>query len=138
MLSEKEVASSRVFEAELEKVKHTESGLLPAIYFDFKSSLLNDDNKQALDNVVKMIKSFPSLQMEIGVYTDCREDKEITSKRARAIIDYFSALGETKHVVVKEYGNIRALNQCDCSSTFTCSEEKYLENRRAEFKVLSF
>lgn len=138
MLSEKEVASARVFEAELEKVKHSESGLLPAIYFDFKSAVLNQDNQIALDNVLKMLETFPTLQMEIGIYNDCREDKNITSNRARSIVDYFAAKGETKRVTVKEYGNIRALNQCDCSSSFTCSEEKYLENRRAEFKVLSF
>lgn len=138
MLSEKEVGSSRVFEAELEKVKHQDSGLMPAIYFEFRSSVLNNDNQLALDNVLKMLETFPTLQMEIGVYTDCREDKEITSKRARNIVDYLASKGITKRVVVKEYGNVRALNQCDCSSSFACSEEKYLENRRAEFKVLSF
>ncbi len=138
MLSEKEVVSTRVFEAELEKVKHHDSGLMPAIYFDFKSASLSTENQHALDNILKMLETFPTLQMEIGVYTDCREDKDITGKRARNITDYLVSKDITKRVVVKEYGNVRALNQCDCSSTFTCSEEKYLENRRAEFKVLSF
>lgn len=139
MLSEKEVASKKIFEAELEKVKHTESGLLPAIYFDYNKTQLTPDNLVALDNAVKMLGSFPTLKIEVGVYADCREPKDMVSKRAKAIADYLATKGETKRIIVKEFGNVRALNQCDCSSQFiVCSEEKYLENRRAEFKVLSF
>ncbi len=139
MLSEKEVASKKTFEAELEKVKHTESGLLPAIYFDYNKAQLNGDNLVALDNAIKMLAGFPTLKIEVGVYADCREPKELVGQRAKAIADYLATKGETKRIIVREYGNVRALNQCDCSSTFiVCSEEKYLENRRAEFKVLSF
>lgn len=139
MLSEKEVASGKAFEAELEKIKHNDSGLLPAMYFEYGRSILSDENKDDLNNALKMLKSFPTLQIEIGVYADCREPADMVSQRARGIVDYLAQNGESKRVIVKEYGNVRALNQCDCSSKYiTCSEEKYLENRRAEFKVISF
>ena len=139
MLSEKEVASKRTFEADLEKVKHTDSGLLPAMHFDYNSANLNTENFKSLDNVLTMMKSFATLQIEIGVYADCRENSLLVTKRVGAIADYLAVKGETKRVVVKEYGNVRSLNQCDCSNkNFICSEEKYTENRRAEFKVVAF
>lgn len=136
ILSEKEVASKKTFEVELEKVKHTDSGLVPAMHFEYNNPTLSAENKTALDNVLKMLKNFPSLKIEIGVYADCHENDMLVTKRANAIKDYLAA---TNHAVVKEYGNVRALNQCDCSNPhFICSEEKYLENRRAEFKVIAF
>ena len=139
MLSENEVASKKTFEAELEKVKHTDSGLLPAMYFDYGKATLSGENEVTLENALKMTKSFPTLQIEIGVYADCREQKDILSKRVGAIANYLATKGESKKIVVKEYGAVRALNQCDCSNQFVvCSEEKYLENRRAEFKVIAF
>lgn len=139
ILSEKEVASKKTFEVELEKVKHTDSGLLPAIHFEYNNPTLTAENQNTLDNLLKMLKNFPSLKIEIGIYSDCHENSMLVSKRAYAIITYLAAKGETGRAVVKEYGNVRALNQCDCSNPhFVCSEEKYLENRRAEFKVIAF
>lgn len=139
MLSEKEVASGRTFEAELEKVKHEQSGLMPAMYFDYNKSALSDENKLMLDNLLKMFVGFPTLQVEVGVYADCREGKDMTTQRAKQIANYLASKGDNKKVIVKEYGAVRALNHCDCSNEYVvCSEQKYLENRRAEFKILSF
>lgn len=139
MLSEKEVTSKKTFEAELEKIKHSVSSLVPAMHFEYNNPTLSAENKAALDNVLKMLKNFPSLQIEIGIYADCHENDMLVTKRANAIKDYLADKGETKHATVKEYGNVRAINQCDCSNPhFICSEEKYLENRRAEFKVIAF
>lgn len=139
MLSEKEAALKKIFSVEMEKVKHTDSGLLPAMHFEYNNPTLSTENQTTLDNVLKMVGSFPSLQIEIGVYADCHENDMLVAKRATAIKDYLTAKGETKHVVVKEEGNIRALNQCNCANpNIICSEEKYLENRRAEFKVIAF
>jgi outer membrane protein OmpA-like peptidoglycan-associated protein len=136
MLSEKEVTDKKTFEAELEKVKHTDSGLVPAMHFEYNNPTLSAENKAVLDNVLKMLKSFPSLQIEIGVYADCHENDMLVTKRANAIKDY---LATNDYIAVKEYGNTGPLNQCDCSNPhIICSEEKYLENRRAEFKVIAF
>ena len=139
MLSKKDVLSKKTFDVELEKVKRSDSGLLPAMHFDYNIVQLNAENKKSLDDLLMMMKNFPSLKIEIGIYADCREDSSLLSKREAVIISYVNEKTESKNVVVKKYGNIRALNQCDCSSKFfTCSEEKYTENRRAEFKVISF
>ena len=138
-LSENDLATKKVLEVELEKVKHSDVGNLTAMYFEYDKATLSGDNESALDNAVKIMKCFPTLQIEIGVYADCREHKDVISKRASYVADYLAKKGESKRVTVKEYGASRALNQCDCSTQATsCSEEKYLENRRAEFKVIAF
>ncbi len=138
-LSEKEAASKKTFVAELEKVKHNDSGLLPAMHFDYNSANLNTENEATLDNLWKMLKNFPNMQIEIGVYADCRENDLLVSKRAAAIAKYLTGKGNKTNAVVKEYGNVRPLNQCSCLlKNMVCSEEKYKENRRAEFKVIAF
>lgn len=139
MLSEKDVVSKKTFVIELEKVKHAESGLAPAMHFDYNSANLNNENLSALDNVWKMLAAFPNMQIEIGVYADCRENDLLVTKRATAIRDYLAGKGNKTNAVVKEYGNIRPLNQCSCVlKEMVCTEEKYKENRRAEFKVTAF
>lgn len=138
-LSENDIATKKVFDVELEKVKRSDVGNLTAMYFEYDKATLSGDNESSLDNAVKIMKCFPTLQIEIGVYADCREHKEVIAKRVSYVANYLANKGESKRITVKEYGASRALNQCDCSTQSTsCSEEKYLENRRAEFKVIAF
>jgi outer membrane protein OmpA-like peptidoglycan-associated protein len=139
MLSDKDFSSGRAFEVELEKIKRNDFGLLTAMYFDYKKSDLNPDNKTSLDNAINMLKQYPTLRMEIGIHADCRESESITGLRADAIGKYITEKGFIKQVSVKKYYNTKPLNSCDCySSLVPCSDEKYTENRRAEFKLLSF
>lgn len=139
MLGESELKSGKLFVVELEKVRRNESGLLSAMYFDANTSVLSTQNIFALDNLLQMLKHFATLQVEVGVYADCREPVSLVQDRVAAIQKYLQSKGETKRVTVKPYGNVRALNFCDCSnSKVVCTEEKYQENRRAEFKIISF
>lgn len=139
MLSEKDLKGKKIFQVELEKVKQAESGMLPAMHFEYNKTALSTENKTTLDNLSKMMEGFPSLQIEIGLYADCREEQDILTKRASAITDYLTQKGLEKRAPVKEYGNVRALNACNCASkSYSCTEEKYYENRRAEFKVIAF
>lgn len=139
MLGEQELKAGKLFVVELEKVRRNESGLMSAIYFDQNSAILSTQNNFALDNLIQMLKHFASLQVEIGVYADCREPISMVQERVAAIQAYLLSNVETKRVIVKAYGNVRALNYCDCSNAkVVCTEEKYQENRRAEFKILSF
>ncbi|RPG64686.1 MAG: OmpA family protein [Flammeovirgaceae bacterium TMED290] len=44
---------------------------LKSIYFDFNSSEIRDDAKIELDKVVKIMKEYPKMKIEIGSHTDC-------------------------------------------------------------------
>ena len=139
IVATKDIAGKNNFVVELERVKHAESGLLPAIYFESNQPGLSAENEAALKNLLQMLSSFPSMQIEIGVYCDCREAADLAGARAQALKSYLAQKGGAKQVTVKEFGNVRPLNQCNCSNkNFTCPEDKYKENRRAEFKVISF
>src|ERR1043165_801059 len=60
-LSSKEINEKKAFTADLEKVKHNESGLVPAMHFVYNNPGLSEENQAALNNVLTMVKSFPSL-----------------------------------------------------------------------------
>lgn len=139
MLGESELKAAKLFVVELEKVRRDEAGLMSTMYFEQNATVLSEKNIFALDNLLQMLKHFVALQVEIGVYADCREPATIVQERVLAIQSYLQSKGEAKRATVKAYGNVRALNYCDCSnSKVVCTEEKYQENRRAEFKIISF
>lgn len=139
ILTYADIHSKRPLQIELEKVKQAEQGMFPAMHFDFNRSSLSTENTDALDNLCATLKNFPSLLVEIGLYADCREESDVLQKRATAIGDYLTSKGMAQRVAIKQYGNMRPLNACNCSGkAYYCSEEKYAENRRAEFKVLAF
>lgn len=139
MLSDKDFATGKDFDVELERIKRNDFGLITATVFEYKRGDLTADNKTSLDNAVAMLKQFPTLKMEIGVHADCRETESFTAQRAESISRYMTEKGVIKQVVVKKFYNTKPLNSCDCTSTLvSCNDEKYAENRRAEFKILSF
>jgi outer membrane protein OmpA-like peptidoglycan-associated protein len=134
-----DIKPKSTYVVELEKVKRAQSGSQQSIHFDYNQTVLNSENQGALDNLIRILQAYPSMRIEIGVYADCREEESLISKRAKVITDFLAATNVAPRVVIKEYGNVRPLNQCNCTNkNFTCPEERYTENRRAEFKILSF
>lgn len=139
ILTDKELSSGRIFEVELEKVHRNNAGMIPSTYFDYKKPDLNTDNLAVLQNAVNMLKDFPTLKIEVGVHSDCREALDVVSIRVLNVERFFADQGDiAKRVTVRNYGKFKALNQCDCSMEIPCSDAQYFENRRAEFKILSF
>lgn len=139
ILTEKEISQQKVFVAELEKITHNHSGLLPATSFDYNSANLNASNENALKKLEEILTGFPAMQIEIGIYADCRENEQLVHRRAQAIKNYYAERNLNTQITIKEYGHLRPLNQCNCLlETPLCTEEKYAENRRAEFKVIAF
>ena len=50
------------------------------IYFDSNSSEIRDDAKGELDKVVKIMKDYPNMRIEIGSHTDCTGSEEYNLK----------------------------------------------------------
>lgn len=139
ILTYADVHSKKPLEIELEKVKQTEQGMFAAMHFDFNRSSLSVENTGSLESLYGTLKNFPTLLVEIGLYADCREPGDILEKRAAAINTWLDSKGISQRVTIKQYGTLRPLNACNCSGkAYYCTEEKYAENRRAEFKVLAF
>ncbi len=139
ILTYADIHSKKPLQIELEKVKQTEQGMFAAMHFDYNRSSLSTENTASLENLYSTLKNFPSLLVEIGLYADCREAEDMLEKRAVAINTWLDSKAVSHRVVIKQYGTLRPLNACNCSGkAYYCTEEKYAENRRAEFKVLAF
>lgn len=139
VITDKELNAGRIFEVELEKVQRNNAGMIPSTYFDFKKSDLSSDNLSVFENAVTMLNQFPTLQIEVGVHADCREALDVVSVRVLNVERFFAAKGDlAKRVTIRNYGKSKALNQCDCAVSIPCTEAQYFENRRAEFKIISF
>lgn len=110
----------------MEKRKTHRFGLLPAMQFPTtEREFSRTQNQTTLDNVLKMVGSFPFAANSNWRVCRLPRKRYAVGQSATAIRDYLTAKGETKHTVVKEYGNIRTLNQCNCANPhIICSEEK--------------
>lgn len=139
VITERDFAGNRPIEVELEKVRRSDYSFLPNLYFNSKSAQVSVEDTATLNNIAVMQKQYPTLQLEISVHADCSEPADVCSKRVDAINQYLMVHNaDLKRVVVKSYGSERPANGCSCKTTPACSKDQLSENRRAEFKLLSF
>lgn len=139
VITERDFQTARPIEVELEKVKRSDYSFLPNLYFNAKSATVSVEDTATLNNVITMQRQYPTLQLEIGVHADCTESPGLSLQRMDAINDFLMDRGcDLKRVIVKSYGNERPANGCNCKTAPGCTSEQQSENRRAEFKLLSF
>ncbi|MFT4969259.1 MAG: outer membrane protein OmpA-like peptidoglycan-associated protein [Chitinophagales bacterium] len=133
--------------------------LIENIYYDLDKFFIREDAKDELDHIVNLMKSNPTLEIELGSHTDCRNtadyNQELSNNRAKAAVDYIVSTGvEEYRLTYKGYGESQLVNNCACEcdkalglSNFIdceneqvtdCSDEQHQENRRTEFKITKF
>ncbi|MFN8286697.1 MAG: OmpA family protein [Chitinophagales bacterium] len=139
IITERDFNTAQAIEVELEKVKRSDYSFLPNLYFNAKSAMVSMEDTATLNNVIVMLKQYPTLQLEISVHSDCTESAGLSLQRMDAINEFLMDRGgDLKRVIVKSYGNERPANGCNCKVSPGCTTEQQSENRRAEFKLLSF
>ncbi len=106
------------------------------IFFDFDKAELRKESYYELDRLVKLLKAYPAMQVEISGHTDNIGTKtynnELSHKRAEAVSKYLqSKTGDSAgRVVLKNYGETKPV------ATNATAKGRQL-NRRVEFKILS-
>jgi outer membrane protein OmpA-like peptidoglycan-associated protein len=112
------------------------------IYFDLGKSIVRKDAAIELDKVVKVMKEYPGMYIELGSHTDCRgaaaQNTKLSGARAKASAAYIIKNGIAKdRIVGKGYGESKLLNGCMCEGKIkpTCSEDEHAKNRRTEFII---
>ncbi|XZF16212.1 OmpA family protein [Chitinophagaceae bacterium MMS25-I14] len=110
------------------------------IYYDFNKATIRSDAKPSLDKLLKLLRQYPAMKVQLNSHTDCRGADEYNMKlsveRANVVIRYMSSKGiNANRLKAKGFGSANPVNRCeDCEN---CPEEKRRQNRRTEFQVLT-
>lgn len=124
----------------LSKLEVNKTFALKNIYYDFDKYDIRPDAEPALDNLVRIMKDNP-ITIELSSHTDCRGsfayNDKLSLRRAEAAVNYLLSNGiELSRISSKGYGEHQLVNRC--SDGVPCSAAEHQENRRTEFKVISF
>jgi len=126
----------------LQAVERNKAYRIADIYFDFNSFELNEETKEALQEVVTLLKKNPSLKIEIASHTDSRGEEDynlsLSQKRAENVVQFLIENGiNESRLTAKGYGESVLLQ--DCSAIKDCAEDDcdcHRTNRRTEFKIV--
>ncbi len=112
------------------------------IYFDYNKHAIRPDAAKELDKIVKILKRYPEIVIELGSHTDCRGsigfNNDLSDRRAKSSVQYLVDHGISEdRLYGKGYGESRLVNKCACEGDqeVECSEEKHQQNRRTEFVI---
>lgn len=115
------------------------------IYYDFGKWTIRKDAVGDLDNLIRIMKENPTLQVELGSHTDCRASARynmvLSARRARAAVEYITKKGiKSRRILAAGYGESRLVNACHCEpkNDSSCDDPQHQANRRTEVKVLHY
>jgi outer membrane protein OmpA-like peptidoglycan-associated protein len=103
------------------------------VFFDFNKSTLRKESTAELQEVIDLLKQYPSITVEIAGYTDNKgTDKynlNLSTARAKSVVTYLEAHGiAAKRLVYKGYGSANPIAN-------NATDEGRQMNRRTEFKI---
>lgn len=109
--------------------------VLKNIFFDFNKYTLRAESASELERLVKLLKKYPALRIEISGHTDNvgseTYNKTLSENRAKVVVDYLITNGIDKsRLVFVGYGFSQPIASNDI-------DEGRQLNRRTEFKVLA-
>jgi outer membrane protein OmpA-like peptidoglycan-associated protein len=116
---------------------------LKPIYFDLNKYDIRPDAEVELDKIIKVMNDHPTIIVELGSHTDCRNTKKynqkLSEKRAKASAAYVQrGITSIERIYGKGYGETKLVNGCACEGKVVsrCSEEDHQNNRRTEFIIV--
>jgi outer membrane protein OmpA-like peptidoglycan-associated protein len=116
---------------------------LNPIYFDYDMFNIREDAAIELDKIVKTMNKYPTMEVSLKAYTDCRGPDDynqyLSDKRATASAEYIQArITNPSRIAGKGFGETNSLNDCVCEDNVMsdCPKEQHQQNRRTEFIVL--
>ncbi|MFT5859272.1 MAG: outer membrane protein OmpA-like peptidoglycan-associated protein [Flavobacteriaceae bacterium] len=115
--------------------------VLRNIFFDLNKATLRSESTAELNRLIKLMTDVPTLRIELGGHTDSQGsdtyNMTLSDQRAKAVVDYLGKNGiDSSRLESAGYGETQLVN--GCKNGINCSPVQHQENRRTEFKVLSF
>ena len=117
------------------KAVYAETYTLKNVYFDLDKATLRAESFKALDELVQVMTTHPTMVIELAGHTDSQGadayNLKLSRARAHAVRDYLIDRGiATYRVSAKGYGELQPVATND-------TEEGRQENRRTEVRVIS-
>jgi peptidoglycan-associated lipoprotein len=114
---------------------------LENVYYDLDKYNIRPDAAVELDKIVKLMKEYPNMVLELGSHTDSRANDQynitLSDNRAKSAVAYLVKRGISKdRLTWKGYGETKLVN--GCANDVKCTEDEHQRNRRTTFKVLSY
>ncbi|WP_298951616.1 OmpA family protein [uncultured Nonlabens sp.] len=109
------------------------------IYFDFDKHNIRPDAELELQKVLRYMKAYPTVQIDVRSHTDSRAPDgyniKLSDRRAKSTRAYLIMKGiSADRITARGYGEFQLVNQC--SNGVECTEEEHQLNRRSEFIVI--
>lgn len=112
------------------------------IYYDYDKATLRPESVASLDSLIAFMRDNPSLSVEVYSYTDGkgtdRYNKELSERRAQAVIDYLINVGgiEPDRMIAKGLGKT---NPAQPNTTASGADNPHGRqmNRRTEFRIVT-
>jgi len=111
---------------------------LENIYYDFNKSSIRRGSTPDLDALVKLMQTYPSMEIEMTAHTDSRGSKDynlqLSLKRAESAKQYLISHDiDPERIRAFGYGESQPRNHC--IEGIECSESEHQYNRRTEVKI---
>ncbi len=149
-LSTERVRGSRSFSVDLELDPLTEGVVrkplregtvivLEDIYYDFNKSAIRSGAARELTALARLMKIYPSMQIELGAHTDARGPDDynlaLSLRRAESAKQFLVRKGISPfRIKAFGYGEARLRNECNDGRP--CTEDQHQYNRRTEVRVI--
>jgi outer membrane protein OmpA-like peptidoglycan-associated protein len=113
--------------------------VLDEIYYDFGKSSIRRGSARSLDALVRIMRQYSSMEIELSAHTDSRgsaeQNMKLSVSRAESAKAYLVERGVAPHRIrAVGYGENFPRNHC--IDDVECSEEEHQHNRRTEVKVI--
>ncbi|NNE28199.1 MAG: OmpA family protein [Saprospiraceae bacterium] len=140
VLSEGNSMGTLLANVELDRIYMNKGIVLENIYYEYNKYGLNPAAKFELDKLINLLKTNPSLVVELGSHTDSRGADEynlqLSQRRAEAAANYITSNSDIERFRINGagYGETTLTNKC--SNGEECTEDQHAKNRRTELKVV--
>jgi outer membrane protein OmpA-like peptidoglycan-associated protein len=121
----------------IEAIIQGEKVVLNPIYFDYDKSNVTPKAAFELDNLVAIMKKYPSFVIKAESHTDSKGEDAynmaLSEKRAQATVQYIISKGISASRISGEgFGETKPVNTCGNN----CSDAERQNNRRSEFLIV--
>ena len=122
-----------------EPPKVNEVFVVENVYYDFDKADLKPESFPALDEIVRMLNTYPNMVIELSAHTDSKgSDKynmNLSDARAKSVVDYLVSKGiAPERLQSKGYGESKPIEPNTINGKDNPAGRE--KNRRTEFKVL--